>query len=155
MHTILTILVIGALLACVNAMPTVRNLELFTGEDGVGVMDWTYSLMAHIAYMMATDPEHFNAAANQVLFAVAHLRGTAQDWAMGLMGAGMPWVNVQQFVTAIREAFLGEAVVQNSRAQLRRTKHFQFTTLDKYIEALKCHAYTVQPAVRGRRSKGK
>jgi hypothetical protein len=99
MHTILTILVIGALLACVNAMPTVRNLELFTGEDGVGVMDWTYSLMAHIAYMMATDPEHFNAAANQVLFAVAHLRGTAQDWAMGLMGAGIPWVNVKAGVT--------------------------------------------------------
>lgn len=103
----------------------------------MGVMDWTYSLMAHIAYMMATDPEHFNAAANQVLFAVAHLRGTAQDWAMGLMGAGMPWVNVQQFVAAIREAFLGEAVVQTSRAQLRRTKHYQFPTLDKYIEAFR------------------
>lgn len=137
MTMILTILVLGALLACADAMPTVRNLEFFTGEDGMGVMDWTYALVAHIAMMVAMDPEHFNAAATQVLFAIAHLRGAAQDWAMGLMGAGVPWANLQQFVAAVRAAYLGDAVVETSRALLRRTKHCQFLTLEKYIETFR------------------
>lgn len=137
MDVILTILVSAALLASVEAMPTVRNLEFFTGEDGVGVMDWTYALVAHIALMMAIDPEHFNAAAHQVLFGIAHLRGTAQDWAMGRMAAGIPWADLQQFVTALREDFLGAVVVQNSRTQLRRLKQAQFHDLGKYVEAFR------------------
>jgi hypothetical protein len=101
-------------------------------------MDWTQALLSHIALMIIIDPDHFNQAMTQIMYAVSRLRGTAADWAAGQMpGMVPPWPTVPDFVTGLRNAFLGESAVDKARQEIYHLQQASFPSLAEYIKAFR------------------